>query len=153
MALARRGRLIVELSSLTSRRGHIWRHGLSTSGYEQQVGGAIHERRTCGVYHLKPGEFIRQMTIVVRGWQVPSWVGHESGVKQVETAQVLDVEVRREMPAQLLRRKKMEAECDLPAVIEFDFTLVPGVILLQSPDLRDRVRRRPWEGCQPDALW
>jgi hypothetical protein len=73
--------------------------------HEQQVSGAIHELRACGIRLLKSHEFTSKPII---GWQecrVPSRVRRESTMKQVETSQVFDVEIPREIAPQFGRSK------------------------------------------------
>jgi len=50
-------------------------------------------------------------------------------MKQVKTAQILDVKTAGEIIQQFDRCKLVKAECNMPAVAEVNFAPVPDVIL------------------------
>src|SRR6201999_801548 len=115
------------------------------SRHQQKMGGVIDELGVRRVRLLEPGEFVGEMMIVCPAGSVPSGIRHESTVKQVEAAQIFDVEPSGEIVQQFDRCKLMKAESDVAAVAEVDFAAVPDMILFQPPDIRDRVdkgRRR-----------
>jgi hypothetical protein len=68
-------------------------------------------------------------------------------VKQVQPAQLFDVEAAREIVQQLERSKQMKAECDLSPITEVDLAKVLSMVLLQTPDLLDRVYKCRWSAA------
>ena len=93
------------------------------------MGGAIHELRACSIRLLKAREFIGKLTIAWPAYRVPPGIRHESTMKQVEAAQIFDVETAREITQQFDRCKLVKTECNMSAVAEVDFAAVPDVIL------------------------
>ncbi len=111
------------------------------------MGGAIHELRACGVRVLEPREFIGKLTIAWPAYRVPSGIRHESTVKEVEAAQIFDVETAGEIVSQFDRRKLVKAKCNMSAVAEVDLASVPDVILFQSADFLDRAYKGRWSAA------
>ena len=60
-------------------------------------------------------------------------------MKQVKPAQIFDVETARKIVLQFGRSKQMIAEVDLAKVL--------GMVLLQTPDLLDRVYKCRWSAA------
>ena len=111
------------------------------------MGGAIHELRACSIRLLKAREFIGKLTIAWPAYRVPPGIRHESTMKQVEAAQIFDVETAREIIQQFDRCKLVKAKCNMSTVAEVDFTAVPDVILFQSADFLDRVDKGRWSAA------
>jgi hypothetical protein len=68
-------------------------------------------------------------------------------VKEVEAAQIFDVETAGEIVSQLGRCKLVKAKCNMSAVAEVDLASVPDVILFQSADFLDRVYKGRWSAA------
>ena len=68
-------------------------------------------------------------------------------MKQVKPAQIFDVETACKIALQFARSKQMKAECDPPPIAEVDLTKVLGMVLLQTPDLLDRVYKCRWSAA------
>ena len=113
--------------------------GSPAARHEQEMGGAIHELRACGIGLLEPREFIGKLTTARPAYRVPPGIRHESTMKQVKTAQFFDVETAGEIIQQLDRCKLVKAKCNMSAVAEVDFAPVPDVVLFQTADILDRV--------------
>ena len=96
---------------------------------------------------LKPLEFIGQLIIAWRRDGIPPGIWHESTVKEVEAAQVFDVETVGEIVSQFDRCKLVKAKCNMSAVAEVDLASVPDVILFQSADFLDRVYKGRWSAA------
>jgi hypothetical protein len=56
------------------------------------MAGAFHETGPCSVDCLEPLEFIGKLIVNRQGCRIPARVGGESIMKNVEAAQILDVE-------------------------------------------------------------
>ena len=103
---------------------------------------------------LQPLQFIGKSTIAWRSNGIPPGIRHESTVKEVEAAQIFDVETAGEIVAQFDRCKLVKAECNMPAVAEVDLTSVPDVILFQSTDFLDRIYKSRWSAAnRPDRRY
>ena len=111
------------------------------------MGGAIHELRACGICLLEPRDFIGKPTIAWSEHGIPPGIRHESTMKQVETAQIVDVKTAGEIIKQFDRCKLVKAKCDMSAVAEVDFAAVPDVILFQSAGFLDRVDKGRWRAA------
>ena len=85
------------------------RGGSPAARHEQEMGGAIHELRACGIRVLEPREFIGKLTIAWPAYRVPPGIRHESTMKQVEAAQIFDVETAGEIVSQFDRCKLVKA--------------------------------------------
>ena len=96
---------------------------------------------------LKPLQFNGKLTVAWRRDGIPAGIRHESTVKEVEAAQILDVETAGEIVSQFDRRKLVKAKCNMPAVAEVDLASVPDVILFQSADFLDRVYKGCWSAA------
>ena len=124
-----------------------WRFGSPPARYEQEMGGAIHELRACGICLLEPREFIGKPTIAWSEHGIPPGIRHESTMKQVQTTQIVDVETAGEIIQQFDRCKLVKAKCNMSAVAEVDFATVPDVILFQLADFFDRVDKGRWSAA------
>jgi hypothetical protein len=105
------------------------RYGSPAARHEQEMSGAIHELPACGIRLLEPREFFGKLTTAWPAYRVPPGIRHESTMKQVKTAQILDVKTAGEIIQQFDRCKLVKAECNMPAVAEVNFAPVPDVIL------------------------
>ncbi|WP_244443305.1 hypothetical protein [Bradyrhizobium sp. Ai1a-2] len=111
------------------------------------MGGAIHELGARGMRLLKPVEFIGEMTMVrLRHW-IPPRIWHEPAVKQVETSQILDLEIPREKASQFDRCEQVKAERHMPTVAKVDFTVVLDVIMSQAADVLYRFHEGRWRAA------
>jgi hypothetical protein len=93
------------------------------------MGGAIHELRACGIRVLESRELVGKLTIAWPAYRVPPGIRRESTMKQVEAAQIFDLETAGEITQQFDRCKLVKTECNMSAVAEVDFAAVPDVIL------------------------
>ena len=123
------------------------RFGSPPARYEQEMGGAIHELRACGICLLEPREFIGKPTIAWSENGIPPGIRHESTMKQVQTTQIVDVETAGEIIQQFDRCKLVKAKCNMSAVAEVDFATVPDVILFQLADFFDPVDKGRWSAA------
>src|SRR5260370_4159552 len=108
---------------------------------------------------LKPLEFIGKLTVAWRRDGIPPGIWHESTVKEIEAAQIFDVETAGEIASQFDRCKLVKAKCNMSAGAEGDLASVPDAILFQSADFLDRVYKgrgraanRPARGCERSPL-
>ena len=60
-------------------------------------------------------------------------------MKEVEAAQIFDVETAGEIVSQFDRCRLVKAKCNISTVAEVDLASVPDVILFQSADFLNRV--------------
>jgi hypothetical protein len=95
---------------------------------------------------LQSLQFIGKLTIAWRDG-IPSGIRHESTVKEVEAAQIFDVEMAGEIVSQFDRGELVKAKCNMSAVAEVDLASVPDVILFQSADFLDRVYKGRWRAA------
>jgi hypothetical protein len=67
--------------------------------YEREVRSAIPESRACGIDLLEPRQFIEKLMTACQTEGIPSRVGHEPAMKQVEPAKFVDLEAVRKITA------------------------------------------------------
>ena len=111
------------------------------------MGCAIYELRACGIRLLEPLEFFGKLTTAWLSYRVPPGIRQESTMKQVEAAQIIDVETAGEITQQFDRCKLVKAKCNISAVAKVDFAPVLDVILIQSADFLDRVYKGRWSAA------
>jgi hypothetical protein len=89
------------------------------------------------------------LTIAWRRDGIPPAIWHESTVKEVEAAQIFDVETAGEIVLQFGRCKLVKAKCNMSAVAEVDLASVSDVISIGG---HSRPTRQSLSECfQPDA--
>jgi hypothetical protein len=91
---------------------------------EQEVGGAFHEAGACSIGLLQSLEFITELTVDRQPCGVPPRVRREAIMKQVEAAQILDVEMVKKVAPQFGCGEEVKAQLNMAAVTELDFTPV-----------------------------
>jgi hypothetical protein len=67
--------------------------GWSVARHEQKMDSAFHESGACSVGLLEPLEFIVKLVVDRQRCRVPTRVRREAVVKQIEAAQLFDVEM------------------------------------------------------------
>src|SRR5258708_12870638 len=97
------------------------------------MGGAIHELRACGIRVLEPREFIGEPAIAWPAYRVPPGIRHESTMKQVEAAQIFDVETAGEIVSQFDRCKLPKAKSQISALPAVNPPPVPTITLFPPP--------------------
>src|SRR5260370_31423686 len=88
-----------------------------------------------------------KLTMAERRDGIPPGIWHESTVKEVEAAQIFDVETAGEIVSQFDRCKLVKAKCQMSAVAEVNLASVPDMVLFQSADFLDRVYKGRWSAA------
>jgi hypothetical protein len=71
--------------------------------------------------------------------RVPTRVGREAIMKQVEATQILDVEMLSEIASQFGCGDEMKAELDMAPITELDFATVSAIIVLETARFLNRI--------------
>lgn len=82
-----------------------------------------------GVGFLEPFQFITELIVCCKRHSVPSRIRREAVMKQVNAAQLLDVELAGELALQFGRREEMKVEAHMAPVRELDFIFVLAAIV------------------------
>jgi hypothetical protein len=107
--------------------------------YEQDVSGAFDKSGACSVGLLEPLKFIEKLIVDRRKRGVPTRVRREAIMKQIETAQILDVKMVGEVASQLRCGEEVEVHVDMAAVTKLDFAPVSAIILFKVTRLLNRI--------------
>src|ERR1700686_2432205 len=95
-------------SELGRRDAHPWRRRRRPAGDQQKMRCSFPETEISRVGLLQFGELIRQLRIDMKGCRIPARIRQKPIMKNVESAQILDVELTSKAVRQLVRGEEME---------------------------------------------
>ena len=107
-------------------------------GGEQKMGCVVDELGIPAMVFLELLKFNGEMRTDA-AIAIPARVARKTSVKQFETANILDFEIRRDERAQLIGAEQVRGERDTTPVLEFHIKPIVPVILAKLACLLDRV--------------